>query len=367
MADILAVVRPPSPRLDVRSLFSLVSALALVAGCGAASPRGHRVRQPSAGELFGALAGASGWLNGRGVEADSLRGRIVVLVTWSDTDPGSLRALPEAEAWSQAYGRYGVRVLGVHDPQYTFATDSGAAARVVRRAGVTFPVALDASYRVRTALGAPDRLPRIQVWDAGGNPAVTVEGDDLTAAHAAIRATLRRVRPDLGLPPDPTPRASRPIALRRVACGTSRVAGGPLSGATPGEATTFTAQFRYQEEGESYTPYLVGRWTPSAEGVTSARGGASDFLSVRGKGGEVWAVLAPPASGTSRVWILAEDAWLPADESGADVHHDARGASYVDVAEPRLYSIAHLEHPRTLKLSPDGAGLTVYELDFATR
>ena len=49
------------------------------------------------------------------------------------------------------------------------------------------------------------------------------------------------------------------------------------------------------------------------------------------------------------------------------IARDARGASYVDVAEPRLYSIARLEHPRTLKLSPDGAGLTIYELDFSTR
>ena len=344
-----------------------MSALALVSGCGVASPRAHRTRQLGVGELVQALAGASGWLNGHAADADSLRERIIVLMTWSDTDPGSLRALPEAEAWSRAYGRYGVRVLGVHDPQYTFATDSAAAARVVRRAGVTFPIALDASYRLRTALGAPDRLPRVQVWDANGRPAGAVEGDDLAAVHRVIRAALRRARPDLGLPPDPTPRASRAIGLRRVACGTSRVTGGPLSGATPGVATTFTAQFRYQEEGEPYTPYVVGRWTPSAEGVTSVRGGASDFVSVRGKSGEVWAVLAPPASGASRVWILAGDAWLPAGESGSDVRHDARGASYVDVAEPRVYSIARLERPRTLKLSPDGAGLTFYELDFADR
>jgi hypothetical protein len=314
-----------------------------------------------------ALNGASGWLNGRGVPDDSLHDGVLVLVTWSDTDPASVRSLPEAEAWSQAYGRYGVRVVGLHDPQYSFATDSATAARVARRAGVTFPIALDASYRLRTALGAADRLPRIQLWDGAGRPAGTIEGDDLNAAHAAIRAALRRARPDLGLPPDPATARAGSTSVRRVACGTSRVTGGPLQGATPGEAAAFTAQFRYQEEGELFTPYVVGRWTPNAEGVTAARGGAPEFLAVRSKGGEAWAVLAPPAEGTSRVWVLAGDDWLAPEESGADVRRDARGASYLDVDEPRLYSIAKLRKPRTLRFSPDEPGLTVYEIDFAPR
>lgn len=360
-----AVRSSSSPRI-LLVLLLLVAVLEAAAGCGVLSRR-SAARQPDLAGLAQALAGASGWLNGGAVAADSLRGRVVVLVIWSDTDPGSLRVLPEAEAWSMAYGRYGVRVLGAHVPQYSFAVDSATTARVLRRVPATFPVALDAESRLRASLGAAELLPRVMVWDAEGRPAGTIEGDDPSAGHAAIRGALRRSRPELGMPPDPPPRAARVTGLRRVACGTTRVTAGPLSGASPGEATTFTAQFRYQEEGLPYTPYVVGRWTPFAEGVTSARGGAADYLAVRSKGGEAWAVLSPPERGSSRVWILAGDDWLTAAECGADVRRDARGASYVDVREPRLYSIARLAQPRTLKLSPDAAGLTVYELDFVVR
>ncbi|HUK62734.1 MAG TPA: hypothetical protein VLV15_05350, partial [Dongiaceae bacterium] len=103
----------------------------------------------------------------------------------------------------------------------------------------------------------------------------------------------------------------------------------------------------------------VGRWTPSAEGLTAARGGAANFVAIRHDGGRVSAVMTPPASGTARAWILDAEGWLKPDERGADVHVDARGATYVDVTEPRLYTIANATRAGALKLSPEEPGLTI--------
>jgi hypothetical protein len=64
-----------------------------------------------------------------------------------------------------------------------------------------------------------------------------------------------------------------------------------------------------------------------------------------------------------RVWVLRDEQWLTADALGADARRDARGASYVDVSEPRLYALCREragEH--VVKLSPDAPGLTVYAL-----
>lgn len=88
------------------------------------------------------------------------------------------------------------------------------------------------------------------------------------------------------------------------------------------------------------------------------------MLAVRSQGGDVYAVMGPPPSGRGRVWILCDDAWLADTERGGDVRGDSRGATYVDVTEPRLYAIARSQRPHVLKLSPDQPGVTFYELSF---
>jgi len=69
------------------------------------------------------LTTAAGWLNGGPLTADSLAGHPVVLLIWSDSDPRSLEVLPEVQGWHQAYARYGVRVVGVHVPDYSFGAE----------------------------------------------------------------------------------------------------------------------------------------------------------------------------------------------------------------------------------------------------
>lgn len=351
---------------------SLVATIALLAlGLWRFWPRGdsREAGSPegqSGPEAVRALAGATGWLNGSPISTDSLRGRVVVLVLWSDTDPVSLKVLPEAEAWRRAYEPMGVRVLGVHVPDYAFATDTAVATAAARRAGAAFPIALDGEYRIASRLDPQDAMPLVMILDATGRTALDVPGGAFERAHRAIRDALRRSRPDLGLAPDPEPTGREASAppVRRVFCGTSRVERGPLATAAPGRTTTFTAEFRYQIEGDAYTPYVVGRWTPNAEGVTAARGGPAEMLAVRSQGGDVYAVMGPPPSGRGRVWILCDDAWLADTERGGDVRGDSRGATYVDVTEPRLYAIARSQRPHVLKLSPDQPGVTFYELSF---
>ena len=347
-----------------------IGIVALIAAVGATwyarvdSGRSAAV-EPAAGTTPGAplprLEDAAGWINGPPLGADSLRGRPIVLVLWSDTDPRSLRALADAEAWHQAYARYGVRVIGIHTPEFAFAADSAVAARAARRAHATFPIALDPQYRVRRQLGEVPGTPLILFADDTGEIRIRGGPEHLPQIDPALREAVRREHPELAFPAEPAVAVSASHAApppRFVFLGTARVAGGPLARALPGQAQTFTAQFRYQEEGEPFVPYPVGRWTPSAEGLTAARGGAANFVSMRYEGGAVSAVMTPPAHGPVRVWILVADGWLAESERGEDVRADARGATYVDVVEPRLYAIAR-GVARALKLSPEEPGVTI--------
>ena len=346
-------------------IVSLV-AIALIAGIAAAVlPRLGRepaTSQPAAVPQALPSFDGLGWVNGGPLTADSLAGHPVLVFLWSDIDPHSLEVLPEVESWHVAYVRYGVRVIGVYAPEFSFGADSAVAAAMVRRLGITFPVALDAGYQFEPRLEGRVERPTLLVANENGVIFSRMHGVRTADAQRDIRALLRKKYPDR-FPNDPetpdTGEAQRP-SVKFIYLGTSRVEQGPLADAKPGYPQTFTAQFRFQEEGVAYVPYPVGRWTPSAEGLTSARGGAADYVALRHEGGRVSAVIAPSESGAKRLWILANDSWLAPEDRGDDVQMDSRGASYVEVEEPRSYSIANARGPQVLKLSPEGPGLTVY-------
>lgn len=294
--------------------------------------------------------------------ADSLAGHPVVLVVWSDTDPRSLDLLPVADGWRRAYGRYGLRVIGVHTPDFSFAADPATAEGVRRRLALTFPIVVDPAYAIERALGTSGR-PAVVVADDSGRVRLTAGADGIDAVDRLLRELVRESNPETVFPdgpggwPGPSPIGTE---AKFVFLGTARVEGGPLANATPGRARTFTAQFRYQEQGEPLVPYPVGRWTPSSEGLTSERGGAAEFVAMRTDGGPVDVVVGPPADGKpARVWVLGDEEWLAPELRGDDVRVDARGATYIEVSAPRLYGLAR-GPVRVLKLSPELPGITFY-------
>ena len=319
------------------------------------------------------LADAAQWVNGNRASADSLRGHPTVLALWSDTDPEAMHVLPILQSWHHAYARYGARIIGVHEPDFAFAADSTVPASLARRMRLTFPIALDPAYVIRQRFaGAMDGLRVVLVDPAGTMVAVEAGREGLARIEPLLRAELRSRHLELQFPadqaPTPAPETSTtaapvdPPAARIVPLGSTRVSEGPLAGATMGRSAYFTAQFRYQVEGKAYVPYPVGLWSPGAEGPTASRGGAENFIALRYDDGAFWAVLSPPSKGTARVWILRDEKWLPADALGDDARLDGRGASYVEVSEPRLFFMCRaLKGQHVVKLSPDVEGVSFHQ------
>src|SRR5204863_7968282 len=147
--------------------------------------------------------------------ADSLRGHVTLVVLWSDTDPGALQALPDAQAWHLAYRRYGLRVLGVHVPEFAFAADSQVVGRFARRLGLTFPIVNDASYRLVSRFRSEPERPAFYLADASGRVVFEGGGPHTHAVDHALRAALAGTRPRDGDPLEVTdgawpPRAAAP-------------------------------------------------------------------------------------------------------------------------------------------------------------
>ena len=155
-----------------------------------------------------------------------------------------------------------------------------------------------------------------------------------------------------------------PGGVKTVYLGIGRVRAGPLVGFSPGTEHTLTAQFRYQEQGERWAPYPVGRWRTGIEGATALRAGAADFVAIRYSARRAGVVVSPPPGGSGRLWLLRDEAWPTASECGADVAFDGHDAAYVEVTEPRLYWLLEGGGERVLKVSPATSGITVHAFVF---
>jgi AhpC/TSA family len=108
------------------------------------------------------------WLNARFVRVGTLLGRHALAVWfWDYSSLNSLRALPYLREWHRRYGDSGLRVLGVHSPQFEFGNDHEHVARAVERLEIEFPVALDSSYEVWRAYGN-EVWPALYLWDRKG-------------------------------------------------------------------------------------------------------------------------------------------------------------------------------------------------------
>jgi len=358
----MGTVTPRRRRWRMPALLATVFAIAFALGALLSQPGGRSRSQPAgvpAAAMLERLERATSWVQ-HPLDADSLRGRIRVLVLWSDADPRALRVLPEAEAWHRAYGRYGVRVIAVHVPQFAFAADPAIPQRIARALGLTLPLLSDPSYRVSGELGRALDGPEIVIADRGNRVLLRASGAGTAAVDRVLRvATVG----DTEFAPRLSGVSAGP-ATRTVHLGIARVTGGPLALSEPGRTRLFTAQFRFQEEGEAYVPYPVGRWTPGADALVAAREGADNYLSIRGAAGHVWAVIAPPSQHAARVWVLADGQWTPREMAGAELRTDARGASYVDVDGPRLYEIARCPAGCTLRLSPGAPGVAFHAFVF---
>lgn len=348
----------------IRVVLAGAAVLALVVAAIVLAPRwlpGLRPEPPPA-RTAPSLAAVRDWAGGRALTDDSLRGRPYALLAWTDADPRSLAALNVADVWHRAFSPHGVRVLALHTPDFAFAADTSVPGRLVRRLGLTLPVALDPSLAETAVLGGATDGPHLIVVSAAGEVLVdTVGVAGLAAGELALREALARERPGAALPP--SPRLPDDLAVRTVYLGASRSPAGPLAKVAPGRVQTFTAEFRHQQEGRPWVAFPVGSWRPLADGLESHRGGAADFVAIRYSAARAGVVVSPPGHGEARLWVLRDEKWPDAAARDADVSGDAGGA-WVNVTEPRLYWVDRGAGERVLKLSPDRAGLVIHAFVF---
>ena len=105
---------------------------------------------PVEGRLPG-FDGATGWLNSLPLDADDLRGKVVLVDFWTYTCINWLRTLGYLRAWAEKYHDHGLVVVGVHTPEFPFERDADNVREAASELRVEYPIALDPDYAVWSA------------------------------------------------------------------------------------------------------------------------------------------------------------------------------------------------------------------------
>jgi hypothetical protein len=156
------------------------------------------------------------WINVPYLPMSTLLGRSVPLVWfWDYCSLNSLRALPYLQEWHRRYSESGLRLIGVHSPQFEFGRDGDLVEDAARRLGIKFAVAGDPDFEVWRIYGN-EVWPAIYLWDRTGILRHYHFGEGAyDETERAVQELLHEIDAELELPEPMAPlrRTDRPGAL----------------------------------------------------------------------------------------------------------------------------------------------------------
>jgi cytochrome c biogenesis protein CcdA/thiol-disulfide isomerase/thioredoxin len=94
------------------------------------------------------LGGAVQWLNSPELNAESLRGKVVLVDFWTYECINCQHTLPYVKDWAKKYEKDGLVVIGVHTPEYGYERIIDNVRDQVKKLGITYPVAIDNNYAI---------------------------------------------------------------------------------------------------------------------------------------------------------------------------------------------------------------------------
>jgi thiol-disulfide isomerase/thioredoxin len=95
--------------------------------------------------------GISQWLNSSPLTIASLKGQVVLVQFWTFSCINCQRTLPYIVRWHRQFEKQGLRVIGVHTPEFGFERDANNVKQALQKNQITYPVPLDNAYKTWNA------------------------------------------------------------------------------------------------------------------------------------------------------------------------------------------------------------------------
>jgi cytochrome c biogenesis protein CcdA/thiol-disulfide isomerase/thioredoxin len=92
------------------------------------------------------FTGLSGWINSDPLTLAQLKGKVVLVDFWTYSCINCIRTQPYLKSWYSTYKDSGFVIVGVHAPEFAFERDPKNVADAAKKAGLTYPIALDNNF-----------------------------------------------------------------------------------------------------------------------------------------------------------------------------------------------------------------------------
>ncbi|GAB2575754.1 cytochrome c biogenesis protein CcdA [Kribbella endophytica] len=105
------------------------------------------------------FTGTQKWFNGPPVTLAGLKGKVVLVDFWAYSCINCQRATPHLLAWDAVYKSLGLRIVGIHSPEFAFEKSAGNVQSAISKEKIGYPVGQDNNLATWTAY-------RNQYWPA---------------------------------------------------------------------------------------------------------------------------------------------------------------------------------------------------------
>lgn len=308
------------------------------ASSGAGMPaQPYRSMLPDRGAAPG-FAGAVSWLNTAPLNADELRGKVVLVNFWTYSCINCIRTLPYVRSWAEKYRDQGLVVVGVHTPEFAFEKKVENIRQAATRFGIDYPIAVDNDFKIWRAF-RNSYWPAIYLVDAQGRIRHTQFGEggealsDRAIQDLLAEATGHRKAASNFVTPQASGAQAAPD-LANIRSGEAYLGYSKASGFASPEGITGDRPQDYSVGKLRLNQWgLDGNWTVGAESARLSRTGGG--IAFRFSARDLHLVLGPGPNGRPVRFQVTVDGKPPAVDHGADI--DAAGNGIV--SETRLYQL----------------------------
>ena len=338
---------------------------------------GHYQRTPRE------LVGITNWINSPALSLADLRGNVVIVVFFSVACDDCMQVQPFIEFWRQKYEDHGLRIVGIHTPQFEFEKRNDVVTKSLKAQGVVHAVGIDHSGATARAF-RNSSVPGSYLLDNNGFIRhLRLGPGGYTLMEQEIRHWLEDAGADVSnipissqqeLEPDP-----RTFALEDDVRRTRHF----YLGTTWNDPEAPDPYFRQEEyflgtnqpntyidpgEHKNHYVYLHGEWQTGEESIIHSRttDEYEDYIAFKMVGKKAAAVLSNGDGAAQRVRITLDGEPVPLELAGEDVLYDTDGESYVAVDRPRVYQLVDVPDyaSHEVRLWSDSSGLEVYTITF---
>jgi thiol-disulfide isomerase/thioredoxin len=318
-------------------------------------------------ELYGNF-----WLNSEPVILHEHTGEVVLIYFWDYTCINCIRTFPYIQEWQNKYKEFGLRVVGVHTPEFEFANSSERVQKAVDHFNITYPVVLDNDAIIWNAYAVRSWPTRCLI-DRDGYIRFVQHGEgDYLEFERAIQQLLIEAGCHGELPALTPPQCEEDKPGAVCYHQTSELFFGYLRGALGNtEGYNPESTIEYHDPG-IYLPerfYATGKWLNERKCLRfDGNEGEDGTILLPYQAREVNAVMGSKDGSLCEVNIQQNSQPLSKDAHGEDIVSLPGGVTSLFVDMPRMYQLVHNKEfgSHLLKLTTSNPNLEIYTFSFTT-